>query len=92
MRIGKARTAFKLLHRVWKSKEIEEKTKVRIFNSNVKSIRLYGAETWKTTVVLSRRIQPFVDGCLRKILGRRWPKKILNDELWQRTRQLLPTM
>ena len=85
VRIGKARTAFKLLHRVWKSREIKEKTKVRIFNSNVKSVLLYGAETWKTTVVLSRRIQSFVNGCLRKILGIRWPKKISNHELWQHT-------
>ena len=44
-RIGKAQTAFKLRHRGWKSREIGEKTKMRIFNSSVKSILLFGAET-----------------------------------------------
>ena len=58
----------------------------------MKSILLYGAETWKTTVVLSRRIQSFVNGCLCKILGVRWHEKILNDELWQCMGQLPPAM
>ena len=44
-RIGKARTAFRLLRKVWTSNNISRKTKIRIFNSNVKSILLYGAET-----------------------------------------------
>jgi len=45
VRIGKARTAFLLLRPVWRSKEISLRTKLRIFNTNVKSVLMYGAET-----------------------------------------------
>ena len=44
--ISKARVAFHLLRNVWKSKVIEETTKIRLFNTNVKSMLLYGVETW----------------------------------------------
>ena len=44
-RIGKARTAFLQLQTIWKSRELSQRTKIRIFNSNVKSVLLYGAET-----------------------------------------------
>ena len=40
-RIGKARTDFAILRRVWRSKVISRKTKLRIFNTNVKSVLLY---------------------------------------------------
>ena len=48
-RIGKARTAFANLSNVWKASKISISTKIRLFNSNVKSVLLYGCETWKTT-------------------------------------------
>ena len=37
-RIGKARAAFKQLKNVWRSSDLSRKTKIRIFNSNVKSV------------------------------------------------------
>ncbi|VDP51758.1 unnamed protein product [Schistosoma margrebowiei] len=43
-------------------------TKVRIFNTNVKTVLLYGAETWRTTKAIIQRIQVFINSCLRKIL------------------------
>ena len=48
-RIGKARSAFIMLKKVWTSKEISTETRMRIFNSNVKSVLFYGCETWKAT-------------------------------------------
>ena len=36
-----------MLKKVWNSREIDTSTKVRLFNSNVKSVLLYGAETWQ---------------------------------------------
>ena len=44
-RIGKARAAYVMLKNIWSSKEIRTRTKLRIFNSNVKSVLLYGCET-----------------------------------------------
>jgi hypothetical protein len=47
-RIGKARVAFLQLGNIWKTKGITC-TKVRIFNTNVKAVLLYGSETWRMT-------------------------------------------
>ena len=67
-RIGKARAAFIQLNNIWKSKEIGRNTKLRIFNSNVKAVLLYGAETWRTTKTNENKVQVFVNTCLRRIL------------------------
>jgi len=50
-RIGKARVAFNMPQNIWRSKEFEIRTltKLRIFNANVKSVLLYGSETWRRT-------------------------------------------
>ena len=42
--IGKARTAFANLSNVWKASKISISTKIRLFNSNVKSVRLRDLE------------------------------------------------
>ena len=86
-RIGKARTAFLQLKNIWSSREISLKTKFKIFNSNVKSVLLYGAETWRTTATNTKKIQTFINSCLRRIMHIRWPDMISNDELWSRTGQ-----
>ena len=44
-RIGKARAAFVMLKNIWASGGISMRTKLRIINSNVKSVLLYGCET-----------------------------------------------
>ena len=61
VRIGKARTAFNMLKKVWNAREISKSTKIRIFNSNVKSVLFYGAETWRTTVASDKKIQSFIN-------------------------------
>ncbi|VDP68575.1 unnamed protein product [Schistosoma mattheei] len=48
-RIGKVRAACLQLKNIWNSKQLSTNTKVRIFNTNVKTVPLYGAETWRTT-------------------------------------------
>ena len=87
-RIGKARTAFTLLKNIWSSRDIKQKTKIKIFNSNVKSVLLYGAETWRTTKSTTNKVQTFMNKCLRRILKIHWPDKISNNDLWIRTNQL----
>jgi len=48
-RIRKARHAFATLRPVWKNHNIHLNTKLKLFNSNVKTVLLYGAETWRRT-------------------------------------------
>ena len=89
IRIGKARAAFLQLQKVWASRDLSVSTKIRLFNTNVKSVLLHGVETWRTTVMTTKKIQTFINNCLRRILRIRirWPDTIRNEELWQQTKQ-----
>jgi hypothetical protein len=53
----------------------------------VKSIRLYGCETWIVISEFRRKIQNFVNQCLRYILNIWWPNIISNKDLWKVTGQ-----
>ena len=87
LRIGKAWSAFQQLKRVWKSSTLTLNIKMRLLNTLVKPILLYGSETWRTSVATTRRLQVFMNTCLRHILRIRWPQIISNEELWRRTNQ-----
>ena len=86
-RIHKANAVFIQLYPLWKSREITTKTKLRIFRSNVKSVLLYGCETWKVTAEITRSLQVFLNRCLRKILRIFWPNIISNENLWKQTNE-----
>jgi hypothetical protein len=47
--IAKAQTAFVMLDNIWRERMVSTRTKIRIFNANVKNILLYGSGTWRTT-------------------------------------------
>ena len=83
-RISKARATFHIVRNVWKSRLIGKTTKIRLFNTNVKSVLLYGAETWRINKTTLKRIQTFVNQCFRKILGIQWKDKVSNKDLWER--------
>ena len=87
VRIQKARGSFSKLRKVWLSTLIRKNTKVKIFNACVKSVLLYGCETWLVTSEIRRKIQTFVNRCLRYILRIWWPYVISNKDLWRVTGQ-----
>nr|KAG5690574.1 hypothetical protein BaRGS_009236 [Batillaria attramentaria] len=87
-RTNKARHAFRTLRPIWRSTALSLRNKIRIFNSNVKSVLLYGSETWRTTKTNSHKLQTFINRCLRNILNIRYPLVITNQDLWERTRQI----
>ena len=64
------------------------RTELRIFCSNVKSVLIYGSETWKEMKTTTSRLQTFLNRCLRRILNIHWPDVISNDELWRRTEEI----
>ena len=53
----------------------------------MKSVLLYGCETWLVTSEIQCKIQTFVNWCLRYILRIWWPKIISNKDLWRATGQ-----
>uniref|UniRef100_A0A034VWX2 LINE-1 reverse transcriptase-like protein n=1 Tax=Bactrocera dorsalis TaxID=27457 RepID=A0A034VWX2_BACDO len=87
-RISKGRAAFGMLDKVWRSTHISIRTKLKIFDSSVKSVVLYGCETWNIAANVLQSLQSFLNRCLRKILRIFWPKVISNANLWTVTKQL----
>ena len=66
---------------------ISKGVKIRIFHTNVKSLLLYGCKTWKTINQITKRLQTFINKCLRRIMNIKWTDKITNEELWRITKQ-----
>ena len=62
-------------------------TKISLFKSNLKSVLLYGAETWMTTNTTTKKLQTFINNCLRRILQIRWPNTISNSDLCEKIHQ-----
>ncbi|VDP32478.1 unnamed protein product [Schistosoma curassoni] len=54
-RIGKARTAYLQLRNIWNSKQLSTNTKVRIFNTNVNTVLLYGRKPGEPRKPSSRK-------------------------------------
>ena len=86
VRIKKVRGAFGMLNTVWRSTTYSNNTKLRIFNS-VKSVLLYGCETWRLTKTIIHQLQVLVSRCICRILNIFWPVQISNQELWTRAKQ-----
>ena len=86
-RIQKARGSFSKLRKLWLSNLLRKDTKIRIFNACVKSVLLYGCETWLVTKEIQRKIQTFVNRCLMYILRIWWSNIISNKDLWKVTGQ-----
>ena len=86
-RINKARHAFNTLRPIWRATSLSLQNKIRIFGTNVKSVLLYGSETWRVTKTNTNKLQTFINKCLRNVLQIRWPEMIPNEELWERTGQ-----
>ncbi|KAI0215988.1 hypothetical protein LSAT2_031965, partial [Lamellibrachia satsuma] len=80
-----AKDATARIRKIWKSKQLRLETKLRLYNSNVLSVLLYGSECWKLTAKLAHNLETFQNKCLRKILGVFWPNTITNEELHRKT-------
>jgi hypothetical protein len=83
----KATSAFSQLSPIWESKQISLNTRIRLFNANVKSVLLSGCETCEETREIRKKLQSYVNRCLRSILGIWWPNVISDEDLWERTEQ-----
>ncbi|VDO70211.1 unnamed protein product [Schistosoma margrebowiei] len=77
-RVGKVRAAFLQLKNIWNSKQLSTNIKVKIFNTIVKTVLLYGAKNWRTTTTITENVQVFINSCLSKISNVRWPDTISN--------------
>ncbi len=86
-RLGLARSAFGALEaNVW-STRLALVTKVRLYNSYVLPVLLYGAEAWAMNKEDERRVNAFGMKCLRSLCGIKWSDFITNKEVHERTGQ-----
>ncbi|VDO90336.1 unnamed protein product [Schistosoma margrebowiei] len=83
-RIGEARITFLELKNIWISKQLSTNISFRMFNTNIKTVFLYGAEKWRTIIAIIKNIQVIINSCLRKILNVRRSDTISNSLLWER--------
>ena len=71
-RIGKAWAAFNKLSKIWNSGELQRKTKIKIFKTNVLAVLMYGSETWKMTQGDEKKLDTFLHKAPRCLLKIRW--------------------
>jgi hypothetical protein len=64
-RIQKARGASARLRKIWLAHYGNKDTKIKLFNVYVKSVFLYGRQTWQVACEIQRNPQSFVNRCLR---------------------------
>ena len=87
-KINKARNSYCSLRNIWKSNVYSLKTKVRLFNSNVISVQLYGCQSWRVNKNDMHKLDVFQTKCLRRICNLFWTNKISNEDLYRRTNSL----
>jgi len=84
-RIAQARAAFGCLQRcLWSRSEIRRSTKCRIYQALVRSILLYGYETWAVRNHDLHAAEVIDRQCLRRILRIRLLDRVSNDDLLHR--------
>ena len=66
---------------------LSKHTKLRVFNSCVIPVLTYGCESWKSTVVLDKKLDNFENKCLRRILKLHWTDFRTNMQIRQETKQ-----
>ena len=87
-RLQKAGTVYEMWrHKVFRSRNLSIITKVRVFQSLVVSVLLYGAETWPMNQQNSRKLKTIQMRCLRDILGFSHLDKKRNEEILRMTGQ-----
>ena len=72
---------------MWNTSSFSTRNKIRIFNTNVKSVLLYGSETWRVTKTTTRMLQTCINKCLRYILKTKWQDKTTEQKIWRMTDQ-----
>ena len=71
---------------IFKSRKISLQLKIRTFDAFCGSIFLYNSELWTLTETLIKQIDSFHRRLLRRVVDIRWPKKITNENLYEKTK------
>ena len=80
-RLSKARGTHVRLIKIWNSKSISKRTKMKLYKIVVLPVLMCGCETWKMTKSNENILDVFQNKCLRKIHIIRWQDHITTKEL-----------
>jgi len=83
-RVGMATSALARLESIWKMRSISMKTKIKLLNSMVKSILMYGCESWTITDKIWKKVEAFEMKCYRRLLGITWRERQTNGYVWNK--------
>ena len=86
-RLNKSRATFASLKPLWRSNVISVKTKLKLFNSTIKTVLLFSSEYWKISIEITNKLRVFIHKCLRIILRISWPMKVSNKSIRERCNQ-----
>ena len=84
-RLNKSKSVFARLRPIWRSQVYSRRMKLHLYNSMVKTVLLYGSESWRITESDRQRLDVFHNSALRKICRIFWPEKITNEALYDIT-------
>ena len=86
IRLATARSTASDLTNIWRSQQINIKTKVQLAKSLVWSVALYGCESWTLKLVDERKISAFEMWLWRRILGISWTEHRTNQSVREEVR------
>ena len=73
---------------IWKrGDKIKQETRIKLYNSLVKSILLYNCGTWALTKTEEQKLDAFHRKQLRRVLGIHYPTKISNRSLYRKCKE-----
>ena len=79
IRLATAMATVAGLAKIWKSRDIQFSTKMKLYRSLVLSVLLYGCESWTLTADLEKRIQAFETKCFHRMLHISWTERKTNE-------------
>ena len=80
-RAGATRAFGTLRRRLWGRRDVSLKVKMKVFNTVVLPVLLYGATTWALTKTEEKRLDAFEMRMLRCIMGVRWDDFVRNEDI-----------
>ena len=83
IRIGKAGSSFSNIQKILQKGMLGQNNKLKIYQSLVLSILLYGCETWQIYASDQAKLNAFHTRCLRKIIGVTYKDRITNEEVFK---------
>ena len=70
-----------MLKNVWNNNNFSVHTKIIIYKTIVRTILIYGHESWYSTVTSDKKFEVVENKVLRRILGIKWWHRVSNNRL-----------